>query len=238
MRNVYILVFSAVFFISACSAPASKKVNTAENFKQTGSSAEKQDMVPPSSLEAVESIDEKAVLSALGQLGQSVSNYEIQPGDLLEITIFQEPEMNRTVRVSGTGTINIPLAGQTKIGKLTVPEAENILSEKLSQYLKSPQVSVLIKEYSNKNVYVLGEVKKPGSIDLPAERKITVLEAITLSGGFTEIAAQDRTRVLRRHKGKSEFIKVEISKITKDGDKSADIELEPNDVVFVPQSFF
>ncbi|MDD4004275.1 MAG: polysaccharide export protein [Elusimicrobiaceae bacterium] len=186
---------------------------------------------------ATDKLDETALLSVIDKFDQT-TNYEIQPGDLLEITIYQEPEMNRTVRVSGQGTVNIPLAGNTAIGGITVPKAEELLSEKLSQYLKFPQVSVLIKEYSNKQVYVLGEVKKPGSIELPMERKLSVLEAITLSGGFTEIAAQDRTRILRKKNGKSEFISVQISRITKEGDKNADILLEPSDVVFVPQSFF
>lgn len=182
-------------------------------------------------------LDETALLSVFGKFDQS-TNYEIQPGDLLEVTIFQEPDMNRTVRVSGQGTVNLPLAGSTTVGGLTVPKAEDLLSQKLGPYLKFPQVSVLIKEYANKQVYVLGEVKKPGSIELPKERKLTVLEAITLSGGFTEIAAQDRTRILRKRNGRSEFISIQISKITKEGDKNADLPLEPNDVVFVPQSFF
>jgi len=97
---------------------------------------------------------------------------------------------------------------------------------------------VLIKEYGNKQVYVLGEVKKPGSIQIPAERRLTILEAITMAGGFTELAAQDRTKVLRGTGEGSRSIQVEITRITKQGDKSADIYLEPNDTVYVPQSFF
>ncbi|MEK7721405.1 MAG: SLBB domain-containing protein, partial [Elusimicrobiota bacterium] len=85
---------------------------------------------------------------------------------------------------------------------------------------------------------VLGEVKKPGSIQIPAERHLTVLEAITLAGGFTDLAAPDRTKVLRGAGSASRSIQVEISRITKQGDKSADISLEPNDTVYVPQSFF
>jgi len=113
-----------------------------------------------------------------------------------------------------------------------------MLAQALSEFIINPQVTVLIREYSNKQVYVLGEVKKPGSITLPVERRLTVLEAITLAGGFTDLAAQDKTKVLRNANGQNLTIQVEISKITKQGDKSADIFLEPNDTVFVPQSFF
>jgi len=182
-------------------------------------------------------IEQRLIQSALEQQKNQV-NYKIQAGDLLEISIFQEKDMDRAVRVSGNGTITFPLAGNLKLADLTVPEAESFLAEKLAEFLVKPQVTVLIKEYGNKQIYVLGEVKKPGSIQLPAERRLTVLEAITLAGGFTDLAAPDRTKVLRNASGQNLNIPVEISRITKQGDKSADIFLEPNDTVYVPQSFF
>ncbi|HAF96506.1 MAG TPA: polysaccharide biosynthesis protein [Elusimicrobia bacterium] len=183
-------------------------------------------------------IEQRLLQTALDLKNKSQVNYKIQPGDLLEITVFQEADMSRTARISGNGTITFPLAGNLKLAELSVPEAESFLAEKLSEFLIKPQVTVLIKEYGNKQIYVLGEVKKPGSITLPPERRLTVLEAITLAGGFTDLAAPDRTKVLRNANGQNQKIPVEISRITKQGDKSADIFLEPNDTVFVPQSFF
>lgn len=185
-----------------------------------------------------QALEERILKSAREFRAQSQVNYKVQPGDLLEINVYQEKDMARTVRVSGNGTITFPLAGNIKLSDLSVPEAEAVLAQALGEYIINPQVTVLIKEYSNKQVYVLGEVKKPGSITLPVERRLTVLEAITLAGGFTDLAAQDKTKVLRNANGQNLTIEVEISKITKQGDKSADIFLEPNDTVFVPQSFF
>lgn len=226
MNNRLKSLFFLVFLFAGCaSAP---QYNTAVEPVAPATNA-----ATPST----DQLDETALLSVLEKFDQT-TNYTIQPGDLLDITVYQEPDMGRTVRVSGQGTINTPLAGMTKVTGLSVPQAEELLSQKLGQYLKMPQVSVLIKEYANKQVFVLGEVKKPGSLELPMERKMSVLEAVTMAGGFTQIAAQDRTRILRKKNGKSFFINVEISKITKEGDKTADISLEPNDVVFVPQSFF
>lgn len=169
---------------------------------------------------------------------RSQVSYKIQPGDLIEVTVFKETDMNRTIRVSGDGTITFPLAGNVKISEMSVPEAEALLAQRLSEFLVNPQVTAFIKEYGNKQIYVLGEVTKPGAIVIPAERRLTVLEAITLAGGFTPLAAPDRTKVLRNSKGQNQSIQVEISRITKQGDKSADIFLEPNDTVFIPQSFF
>lgn len=191
-----------------------------------------------SSAEQQQMIEQRIIQSALDQKNKSQANYKIQPGDLIEITVFKEPDMSRTLRISGNGTVTFPLAGNLKMSELSVPEAENFLAVKLSDYIKAPQVTIFIKEYGNKQIYVLGEVKKPGAIQLPTERKLTVLEAITLAGGFTDIAAPDRTKVLRNANGQNQSIQVEISRITKQGDKSADIALEPNDTIFVPQSFF
>lgn len=182
--------------------------------------------------------ERRMILTAQDLKDQTQASGKMQPGDLLEITIFKEADMNRTIRISGNGTITFPLVGSLKVADLSVPEAESLLAGKLADFLVKPQVTVLVKEYGNKQIYVLGEVKKPGSIQLPAERRLTVLEAITLAGGFTDLAAPDRTKVLRAANGRNQSIRVEISRITKQGDKSADIFLEPNDTVFVPQSFF
>lgn len=183
-------------------------------------------------------LEQRLIQNALDLKNQGQLNYKIQPGDLIEITVFKEADMNRTARISGNGTITFPLAGNLKLSDLSVPDAEALLAEKLSEFLVKPQVTVLIKEYGNKQIYVLGEVKKPGSIQIPAERHLTVLEAITLAGGFTDLAAPDRTKVLRGAGSTSQTIQVEVNRITKQGDKSADLPLEPNDTVYVPQSFF
>ena len=85
---------------------------------------------------------------------------------------------------------------------------------------------------------MLGEVAKPDTLDLPIESRLTVLEAVSLAGGCAPIAAPDRTRVIRTKDGRNETIEVPVSDITKCGLKEKDIPLEPNDVVYVPQSFF
>ncbi|HAH07705.1 MAG TPA: hypothetical protein DCM05_14475 [Elusimicrobia bacterium] len=179
-----------------------------------------------------------AIQSALQLVQQQQTSYKISSADLLEITVYQEKDMDRKVRVSPEGLVSLPLAGQVKVAGLTVPQAETAVLEKLKRYVIDPQVTIFIQEYGNKQVYVLGEVKNPGSYPLPTEAPLTVLEAITLAGGFSQYAAADRTRVIRNKDGKSESFNIEISAITKHGDKSKDIRLLPNDVIVVPESFF
>lgn len=194
-----------------------------------------------SSVSAPESVQNKIinqdVSSALQQV-RSSQTYVLQPGDLVDIQVYMEDNMNRVLRLSGTGTITFPLVGNIKLSGLTLEQAEMRLADRLRSYIKNPQVSMLVKEYGNKTVYVLGQVSKPSAIQIPPERPLTVLEAITSVGGFTDIANASKVRVLRVENGKQKTIDVDVSQITKQGKKNLDISLQPGDVVFVPQSMF
>ena len=165
-------------------------------------------------------------------------DYLIQAGDLVEIKVYKEDDMDRTLRVSTNGSITFPLIGNIKIAGLTVGQAENSLERALRSYLKTPSVSFLIKEYANKTVYVLGQVKKPSSIAIIPEKTMTLLEAITSAGGFTDIAAMSKVKILRMENGVQKSIEVDVTQITKEGNKQYDVPLKPADVVFVPQSLF
>ncbi|MDE2038814.1 MAG: polysaccharide biosynthesis/export family protein [Elusimicrobia bacterium] len=188
--------------------------------------------------EAQAASEQAAIASALSAANQKKVDYLISPADLLQVTIYGNKDLDRELRVSQAGTISFPLVGEVKIGGLTVIGAEDALAAKLSNYLVDPQVTVFIKEYGNKHVYVFGQVTKPGSYDIPAESHLTVLEAISMAGGFTLVAAPDRTKVIRNVDGKSQVVTVEVSAVTQRGEKNKDIPLQPNDVVYVPQSFF
>jgi protein involved in polysaccharide export with SLBB domain len=182
--------------------------------------------------------DSEILAAALKQVSKGKSGYRIAAADLINITVYPDSKLSRKVRVNQDGTIALPLIGVTDIGGMTVVEAQNAIEGKLEKYLVSPQASLFIEEYGNKTVFVMGEVQKPGSFPIPPESRMTVLEAISTAGGFTPVAAQDRTRVLRNVDGKSVSYTIEVNAITQQGQKEKDMVLEPNDVVFVPQSFF
>ena len=165
-------------------------------------------------------------------------DYLIQPGDLVEIKVYKEDDMDRTLRVATNGSITFPLIGNIVISGLTVSSAEQKLEKALQAYLKTPSVSFLIKEYANKTVYVLGQVKKPSSITILPEKTMTLLEAITSAGGFTDVAAISKVKILRMEDGIQKSIEVDVSQITREGNKQLDVPLKPADVVFVPQSLF
>lgn len=222
-----------LFFLSGCltlsPAPSSQSSNPDGGPSVKAASAQEQ----------VEQAALASLLQTVKAPKTSKENYKISPSDLIEVTVFREDELNRAIRVNQDGEISFPFVGTVKVGGKSVIEAEKTLSSGLSEYIKNPQVTIFIKEYSARQVYVLGEVKNPGAFPLPTESGMTVLEAISLAGGFTPIAAQDRTRVIRNDTdGKPQNFTIPVSAITKNGQKDKDLPLVPSDVVFVPQSLF
>ncbi len=222
-RYILLLLCFVCFFLFSCAS-------TQKNFEISGNESEN------SAEEEIENIQDR-VLSDISNVQKS-NNYILQSGDLVEIKVFMEDNMDRVLRISSDGMVTFPLVGNVKIGGYSVSEAEQQLSEKLKYYIKNPQVSMLIKEYANKMVYVLGQVQKPSEISIPPEKSMTVLEAITSVGGFTDIANTSKVKVLRMENGKQKSLDVDVNAITKQGNKSLDIELMPGDVIFVPQSMF
>ena len=185
-----------------------------------------------------EQVEEAAIAAAVQQTQVKKEDYRLSGADLLQITVYGVKDMDRLARVGQTGSISYPLVGEVTVGGLTVPQAEAALAAKLKDYLRDPQVTIFVKEYGNKKVFVFGQVKSPGAVELPTETKLTVLEAVSQAGGFTQISAPDRTRVIRLVDGKSQSFVIEVSAITKRGEKDKDMTLEPNDIVFVPESMF
>jgi len=125
----------------------------------------------------------------------------INPGDLLDITVYDTPELTQEVRVEDGGEVNLSLIGAEKLAGLTAQQAGRRIAEELQRknFLLNPQVTVLVKEYSSQGVSVTGEVNHPGVYPLLAAR--TLLDVISLAGGLTNIAD---TRVTIKHRSGSE----------------------------------
>jgi polysaccharide export outer membrane protein len=170
------------------------------------------------------------LLSPAGEAGE----YIIGSDDILQINVYREEELNRKVKVSSDGQISFPLIGKVKVEGFTVPELEKLLNEKLREYLKQPHVTVFIEKYGSFSI--IGAVNKPGSY--PLEGAVTVLQAISLAGGFTPIASPGGVKILRKEGEEEKVIEVDVGAITRGGDMSKDIPLQRGDTVVVPESFF
>lgn len=164
--------------------------------------------------------------------GNTDSEYRVAVNDLLEISVYEEPDLTKVVRVGADGTIFYPLLGNIYIKGLTPKELEAKITEMLAQdYLVSPQVSILIKEHSK--ISVLGQVDKPGAYEL--KTGITIVDAIALAGGITDKGDKTRVKRIRERAGKKETVEINLNTISKDIYAGKEMLLEPNDVVIVEE---
>ena len=133
--------------------------------------------------------------TALANVSSSAADYQIAPRDIVEVAVFQAPDLNKVVQVSEDGNITLPLLGKVPLVGKTTHQAEEILADRLrKKYLQSPQVSVMVKQYGQK-ITVSGEVKGPRVIAV--EGRVTLSQAIAGSGGLTELANTKRVHVAR-----------------------------------------
>ncbi len=166
-----------------------------------------------------------------------VSGFSILPHDTMEVLVYDNPDLSMRVQVSPSGMISFPLVGSIRVEGLTAPESEELLEEKLSEYIVNPRVNVTVPQIAERVViYVSGQVMRPGSYRL--KLGMTVYQAITVAGGLTDIAAPNNTRVVRSGEDGQEVIPVRIAAMLRSGDMSGDIRLMPGDTVIVPESFF
>jgi protein involved in polysaccharide export with SLBB domain len=153
--------------------------------------------------------------------------------DHVEIRVFREDELTTRGQLSGDGTITMPLIGAVRIEGLTTDQAAALITRKLADgYLAKPEVSVSIEARIRRTVTVLGQAQRPGVFELPAHRRLTLVEAIGMAGGVTRIANQRKIALKR---GGSVRI-INLSEIT--SGKGADIALQDGDMITIPESLF
>lgn len=161
------------------------------------------------------------------------SDYKIGPQDLLEVSVFQVTELNRTVRVNGNGEITLPLVGSVHAGGKTVQDVEGEIARKLTEsYLQNPQVSVFVKEFTSQRVTLEGSVTKPGIY--PLTGSTTLLQAIALGQGLTEMADPQGVLVFRMIDGKRKAARFDLREIRKGA--AEDPMIQGDDIVVVEES--
>lgn len=154
--------------------------------------------------------------------------------DTVEIRVFREDELTTAGQLSADGTITMPLIGAVKMAGLTTDQAAAAITAKLKDgYLVRPQVSVSIEARVRRTVTVLGQAQNPGVFELPADRQLTVVEAIGMAGGATRIANIKKIS-LKRRGGPVQMIN--LKDIT--SGKAADPVLRDGDVLSIPESLF
>jgi polysaccharide export outer membrane protein len=162
----------------------------------------------------------------------SEESYVIGSGDRLSIDVWKEPDLSKQVTVRLDGKISLPLIEDVVAAGLTSAQLRTQLTEKYGQYVDSPVVSVTVLESLSKKIYLLGKVTRPG--EYPIQKNMTVVQAISLAGGLTEWADASDIRLIRKIKGVERTFRVDYDAIVSGKDVSQNVQLEPDDTIFVP----
>lgn len=170
------------------------------------------------------------------KLPAPIESTTLGPGDVFQLQIVGEKELPDEYQVAPDGTVDIPYIHRTPISGLEPQEVARLVRQRLieRQILKDPSVVVTVKEYASKRVTLLGQIQKPGS--LPLSSGLTLLQAISMSGGFTAIAKSASVRLTRKMNGSTLTVVVDVDAIT-DG-RTPDIPLQAGDSIFVQERVF
>lgn len=163
--------------------------------------------------------------------GIDLATYLVGPGDVLEISIWKEPDLLRQIVVPPDGVISFTHAGKINIKGKTIDQIQTILEERLGKIIVDPIVTVFLISYSSNKIYVIGKVNRPG--EFPVTGQVDVMQALAMAGGMASFADKDSVNILRRRDGVLTSIPFDYSEVA-DGEKlHQNIILEKGDVVVV-----
>jgi len=173
-----------------------------------------------------------AAAQDVSRSGEELKRYAIQPGDLLEVSVWREDYLEREAAVQPDGRISFPLAGVLDAAGSTVEQVQARLTERLAQYIPDPVVTVSIKEIRGNRIYILGQVQNPGQFIM--NPMIDVMQALALAGGTTPFAELNDIKILRRSGDRQTLIEFRYADIARGRNLQQNIILQSGDVIIVP----
>lgn len=214
-----------LLILAACSAPPEAK--SPSPVPETGMSF----------LSALPAPDEKAA----GLKLPPAAPLTLIAGDLLHITVFRQKDLELETRIPEGGSLAYPLIGDVQAAGKSVKAVETDIRTRLeAKYLNRAGVTVTVKEYTPRNVYVLGGVLKPGGYEIHPNRRLTVLQLVSTAGGYTDRAYKEYCQLIRRKEGGERevirFSAAEVERSVARGKVEADVELAPDDLLVIPSA--
>src|SRR6202167_5403248 len=170
--------------------------------------------------------------SAASKAATQDPNYIIGAQDVLDISVWKEPEISRTVPVRPDGKISLPLLNDVQAAGLTPAQLGNQITASLKKYVTNPQVTVIVTAINSQRIYVLGEVTRPGAF--PLLPGTTVLRGLSSAGGFTQFAKMKAIYVLRLENGKQVKYPFNYKDVVGGKHPEQDILLKAGDTIVVP----
>jgi polysaccharide biosynthesis/export protein len=166
------------------------------------------------------------------------ADYQIGPGDTIQVFVWRSPELSVTVPVRPDGRITTPLVEDMVAGGKTPAQLARDMEQVLSQYVRSPQVNVIvtIPRSVMSEIKMVGQLRNPQAV--PFHEGMTVLDVVLAAGGLTEFAAPNRAKIVRSTGGKTTEIKLKLKDLLDKGDLRRNVVLQSGDVLIVPESRF
>ncbi len=162
--------------------------------------------------------------------GPAVPEYRLGPEDVIEVFVWKQPELTATVVVRPDGRISLPLTNELEVSGRTAVQLQKEITERLREYINQPTVNVIVKQVNSLKISVLGEVRKPDVYRI--KNQVTVLDAIAMAGGFTDLARPNRVIVLRNAPSGPQRIRINVKQVVADEGR-APFYLKPLDTVYV-----
>lgn len=163
---------------------------------------------------------------------EMMPDYEISPEDVLEVSVWKEPDLQRRVIVRPDGGISFPLAGNLTAAGLTTTQLEEALSTRIKKFVPDAVVTVSVVELKGLRIFVAGKVRSPGQYTVG--RYVDVLQAIALAGGLTPFADRNDIRIIRREDGQEVIYEFNYGQVERGRALEQNILLRAGDVVMVP----
>jgi len=159
-------------------------------------------------------------------------NYIIGPSDDLDINVWKEPDISRKVPVRPDGKISLPLINDIQAAGLTPMQLKAQISEKLKKFLTDPQVTVIVMNINSQRVYIMGETNRPGAY--PLLPNMTILQALTSAGGFSQFANTSKIQLLRTEDGKQKTYFFNYKEVVQGKNTDQNLVLKPGDSIVIP----
>lgn len=172
-----------------------------------------------------------AAIAAVARATVATAEYQIGPEDVLDISVWKNPELSRKVPVRPDGKISLPLVNDIQAAGLTPSELRQQLATRLAEFVPTPEVAVVVQEVQSLKVSVVGAVKTPGRFTLRSPA--TVLECLALAQGLTEFANRERIVVLRQNGTTQQRIQFNYRKVA-EGSEQENFMVKPGDIIVVP----
>ncbi len=203
-----------------------------------GGSAEPSENVPQDSIRLTGGTARQWLGQEKLKLQSVRSEYYIEIGDGLGIDVWRVPDLSREVTVRPDGRISMPIVGDIDVVGMTLVELREVLTKKFSEYVWNPQVSISIRQFGGRKFTILGEVKSPGVFRF--QQDISLIEAIALAGGFNQLSKRGKVLVIRgdiKKQPQVKMIAANMDNLLKKGMLTENINVLPNDIIFVAKDF-